>query len=86
MHFVIVILSQVTALSCAISISPWKDGYTQLQQDAYYVSVIIWTFLRKSAEISIILIVDILYQNQQEAVREDFYEEISHSSLNSDKP
>ena len=73
MHFVFVISAQLTATTCAIAVQPWNSSY---QSDTVYlICILIWTVIRKLSEFSILLIVDIMYQNQLEAIKEDFFEE-----------
>ena len=72
MHFVFVISAQATAFACAYSAQPWD---TTDSDRVYFVCIIIWTFIRKFSEYSILLLVKIMYQNQQEAIREDFFQE-----------
>ena len=75
LHFVFVISAQVTAFACAYSARPWDTSASELSDEVYFVCIIIWTFIRKFSEFSIILLVKIMYQNQQEAIREDFFQE-----------
>ena len=71
MHFVFVISAQATAFACAYSARPWDSS--EISDEVYFVCIIIWTFIRKFSEFSIILLVKIMYQNQQEAIKEDFF-------------
>ena len=72
-HVVFVIVAQVTDTACFIVIVLFTTSCEG--ETIYFVSTLIWTFIRKSSEISILLIIKMMYCNSENAIREDFYEE-----------